>query len=74
VMGYGLDSPGSIPVRGKISLFFTASRLALWPTQPPLQWVPGVKQLGCEADHLPPFSAEVKNDGSMSPLPHVSMS
>jgi hypothetical protein len=39
--------------------------MALRPTQPPVQWVPGalslgVKQLGCEADHSPPSSAEVK--------------
>jgi hypothetical protein len=36
------------------------------PTQPPIQWVPGalsleVKRQGHEADHSPPFSAEVKN-------------
>jgi hypothetical protein len=38
---------------------------ALGPTQPPTQWLPGspslgVKRPGCEADHLPPSSAEVK--------------
>jgi hypothetical protein len=48
-----------------ISLFTTASRTALGPTQPPLQWVPwglspGVKRPGREADHSPPSSAEVK--------------
>jgi hypothetical protein len=42
------------------------SRLALGSTQPPIQWVPGVLSLGvkwqgCEADHLLPSSAEVKN-------------
>jgi len=36
------------------------------PTQPPIQWVPmvhitGVKWQKCEAVHLPPPSAEVKN-------------
>jgi hypothetical protein len=40
-------------------------RMALGPTQPPIQCVPGapslgVKQLGREADHSPPSSAEVK--------------
>jgi hypothetical protein len=45
--------------------FTTASRTALGPTQPPVQWVPGalslgVKQPGREADHSPPSSAEVK--------------
>jgi hypothetical protein len=47
-------------------LLTTVSRLALEPTQPPIQCelgVPslGVKQLGHEADHSPPFSANVKN-------------
>jgi hypothetical protein len=42
-----------------------ASRTALVPTQPPIQWVPealalGVKWPGREADHSPPSSAEVK--------------
>jgi hypothetical protein len=48
-----------------IFLFTTASRMALGPTQPPIQWVPGalslgVKQPGHEADHSPPSSAKVK--------------
>jgi hypothetical protein len=39
--------------------------MALGPTQPPIQWVPGAFSLGVnrpgrEADHLPPSSAEVK--------------
>jgi hypothetical protein len=39
--------------------------MALGPTQPPVQWVPGalslgVKWLGHEADGLPPSSAEAK--------------
>jgi hypothetical protein len=46
-------------------LFSTSSRPAMGPTQPPIQWVPGapspgIKWLGCEADHSPPTSAEVK--------------
>jgi hypothetical protein len=48
-----------------IFLFTTVSRLALGTTQPSIQWVPGalfleVKWLGCEADHSPSSSAEVK--------------
>jgi hypothetical protein len=39
--------------------------MALEPTQPPIQWVPGalslgVKRPGREADHSPPSRAEVK--------------
>jgi hypothetical protein len=76
-VGCGLDSQGSIPGRGKIFLFSTASRPALGPTQPPIQWVPGVislgvKQPGHEADYLAPSSAEVKNSGVIPPLPHMS--
>jgi hypothetical protein len=53
------------------------SGLALGPNQPPIQWVPGVislgvKQLGCEADHSPPSSAEIKNGGAIPPLPHTA--
>jgi len=48
-----------------IFLFDIASRTVLGPTQPPIQWVPGslslgVKRPGCEADHSPSSSAEVK--------------
>jgi hypothetical protein len=48
-----------------IFLFTTVSRLALRPTQPPIQWVPGALSLGVkqpwrEADHSLPSSAEVK--------------
>jgi hypothetical protein len=48
-----------------IFLFTTASRTALGPTQPSIQWVPGtlslgVKQPGSEVDHSPPSSAKVK--------------
>jgi hypothetical protein len=47
-----------------IFLFTNASRPALGPTQPPVQWVPGalslgIKQPGREAEHSPPSSAEV---------------
>jgi hypothetical protein len=47
-----------------ISLF-TASKMALGPTQPPIQCVPGaisleVKRPGREADYSPPSSAEVE--------------
>jgi hypothetical protein len=46
-----------------IFLSITVSISALGPTQPPIQWVPGVLSLGVnrpgrEADHPPPSSAE----------------
>jgi hypothetical protein len=58
----------------EIFLFSIASRPALGPNQLLIQWVsggcsPGVKQPECEADHSPPSSAEVKNDGVIPPLP-----
>jgi hypothetical protein len=42
-----------------------SSRPAMWPTQPPIQYVSGALSLGVkwpgrEADHSPPASAEVK--------------
>jgi hypothetical protein len=55
-------------------LFNTASRTALGPTQPLIQWVPGalslgVKQPGREADHSPPSGAEVENTWSYTSIP-----
>jgi hypothetical protein len=50
--------------------YSTASRQALQPTKPLLQWEPQtlsleVKLLGRELDHSPPPSAEVKSDGDI---------
>jgi hypothetical protein len=66
--GYGLDDRGSrvrFPAGTGNFLFTTVSRTAVGPTQPPIQWVPGVLSLevkwpGREADHSPPSSAEIK--------------
>jgi hypothetical protein len=74
---YGLDGRGSFPGMGKLSLFTIASRLALVPTQPPIQWVSGtispeVKRPGRESDYSHPSSAEVKNGGVISPFSHIS--
>jgi hypothetical protein len=57
----GFDSRRGLAV----FLFTTASRTGLEPTQPPIQWLQGalslgVKRAGREADHSPPYSAEVK--------------
>jgi hypothetical protein len=50
----------------EIVLFSKAYKLALEPTQPPIQWVLEpisyeVKWPGCKTDHKPPSSVEVKN-------------
>jgi hypothetical protein len=60
-----------------IDIFAVTSRPALWPTQPPVQWVPcavslGAKWQGREADHSPLSSPEVKNDRSMPLSPYMS--
>ena len=59
---YGLDGP-EIEYRWGRD-FPHPSRPVLGPTQPPIQWVPGlfhgVKRPGRGVNHLPPFSAEVK--------------
>jgi hypothetical protein len=74
-LGYGPDDPGFESRQGLgIFLFTIASKPALGPTQPPIQWVPGdlsqgVKRLGREADHTSPSIAEVKNAWSYTSTP-----
>jgi hypothetical protein len=61
--GYRLNDRGvgvRVPVGSKI---FSSSRRPdrLWvSTQPPIQWVSGVKRPGREADHSLPTAAEVR--------------
>jgi hypothetical protein len=57
----------------EIFLFSTVYRSALGPAQPPIRWILGTLSLGVKlpghkADHLHPFSAEVKNGGAVPPL------
>jgi hypothetical protein len=53
---------------------FHVSRPALGPTQLYIKWIlgvlsPRVKRPRREVDHSPPFSAEVKNEEAVTPLP-----
>ena len=62
--GFGLDGPRIESRWGRD--FPHLSRPALGPTQPPVQWVPGLSR-GKErperdADHSPPFRAVVKKE------------
>jgi hypothetical protein len=60
--------------RVKNFLYSMLSRLALGPTQLPIQWVvgdvsPGVKRPGREAGHSPPTSAEVTKTWTYTSTP-----
>jgi hypothetical protein len=82
--GYGYGYGWTIGVLGfdsrrglGIFLFTTASRTALGPTQPPIQWVTGalslgIKRPGREADHSHPPSVEVKNAWSYTSTPRYA--
>jgi hypothetical protein len=67
--GWTTGRSGFDPRQGqRIFPLASVSRLALGPTQPPVQWVPGVLSPGVEArpgrdaDHSPPSSAEVVSE------------
>jgi hypothetical protein len=58
-----------------LSCFCVRSRRG--PTQPPIQWVPGIippyiKRPGREADHSPPSSAKIKNAWSYTSTPQYA--
>jgi hypothetical protein len=48
-------------------------RPALSSTQPPTQWVPGVKRSGHESDYLPSASAEVKKIWAYTSTPPYAL-
>jgi hypothetical protein len=67
----------SSPSKVKDFRFSTSSRPDVGPLQPPFQWVsgalsPGVKRSGCEVDHSPPASAEIKKTLISTSLSHAS--
>jgi hypothetical protein len=68
-MGWTTERPGFDPRQGqRIFPLASVSRPALGPTQPPVQWVPGVLSPGVkarpgrDADHSSLSSAEVVNE------------
>jgi hypothetical protein len=65
-------------MKGFFFPFATASRLALSPTQPPIQRILGlfslrIKRPGREADHSPPSTVKVKNAWSYTTVPSVGL-
>jgi len=56
-----------------IFLFATASRWALGPTQPPIQWVPGVKRPGRKSDYSHTYGVEVKNVWIYASTPSIRL-
>jgi hypothetical protein len=61
-------------VRNSVKSFRFLCPDRLRPTQPAVHWVPGIKRPGREAEHSPPFSANVKNAWSyISTPPYVYM-
>jgi hypothetical protein len=68
----GLTAGVLFSVMAEIFLLSTASKPALGPTHLPIQWVQEIKRPWRETDHFPPYSLEVKNGGSIPPLPHKS--
>ena len=59
--------------RARDFLLLQIIRVATGPNRPPIQCVPGsfpaAKWLGCDVDHSPPPSAEVKNEWIYTSLP-----
>jgi hypothetical protein len=77
VVGFELADHGSIPASGKFFVHYAASRPALGPTQPGIQWVPLAlspegKRSRREADLSTSSSAEVKNGGATPPVRDIS--
>jgi hypothetical protein len=71
-VGIATGSTAGVRIPAGVRLFSTTSRLLLWLTQTTIEWVPGGKRPGCEADYSQPSSAELKNGGARPPLLHTA--
>jgi hypothetical protein len=74
-LGYGLDNRGSrvrFPGGLEIFLFTTASRTALGPTQPPVQWIPRALSLGVKLTIHLRLVPRSKNEWSYTSIPQYS--
>jgi hypothetical protein len=76
----GWMSRVQVPAGAMIGIFSHCHHIqtGLGPTQPPIQRVLGaltlaVKQVGHEADHSPPCSAEVKNALNYTSTPPIRL-
>jgi hypothetical protein len=74
---FGRSNTENVGSNQEIVPSLSGSRAALRPTQTPFQRVQGVlspevKLLRREVHYSPPYSAEVKNGGAITPLPYTS--
>jgi hypothetical protein len=58
VSDHRLGDLGSIPAEAKYFSLASASRPALGPTQPAVQWVPGVLSLGIKRERGVPLTTD----------------
>jgi len=56
-----------------IFLFTIAFRMALGPTQPPIQWVPGALSLGIKLTAHLHLGLRSRMCGAIPPLPNMSL-
>jgi hypothetical protein len=75
-LGYELDGQNSILGRGRAFLSTISVLTGAGAHPDTIEWVPGaisleVKRPRREADHSLLFSAEIKNGGTIPPLPHM---
>jgi hypothetical protein len=76
-MGWMTKNQGLIPGMGKRFFVCIVFGSVLGPTQSLFHWVPGalsqeIKQLGCEPDYSPSFSAKIEDAEMIAPLPYIS--